>query len=164
MRSPWWLHAKIIGGYAAIDGELELAPLFQRLHRMGKQLALPVIENRRGAMRFYRYEPGARLIRNRYGIAEPGVTADPIRRLDLLLVPLVAFDDTGNRLGMGGGYYDRFATQHRCRMIGVGHEVQRAETLPAADWDQPLTGVITEATWQAFAPKKSQEKRKLKRK
>lgn len=145
------MNAKVIGGYAAADGELELAPLFQRLHRMGKKLALPVVENRRGRMRFYHYQPGARLIRNRYGIAEPDVHARPVDHVDLLLVPLVAFDAGGNRLGMGGGYYDRFAARNPCRLIGVAHEVQRTESLSSADWDQPLAGVITEATWQSFS-------------
>lgn len=152
MRSPWWLNAKVIGGYVALDGELELAPLFERLHGMGKRLALPVVENRRGAMRFYQYQPGDRLIRNRYGIAEPRLSARPVDRLDLLLVPLVAFDTAGNRLGMGGGYYDRFAARNGGRLIGVAHEVQRAENLPNAHWDRPISGVITEATWQTFAP------------
>ena len=148
--SPWWLHGRVIGGYAAADGEVELAPLFARLHRQGKILALPVVEDSRGTMRFYRYRPGDPLLTNRFGIAEPGRASRPVRRLDLILAPLVAFDAAGSRLGFGGGYYDRFAARHRCPMIGIAHDLQRADELPVDVWDQRLSGVITEVGWQVF--------------
>ena len=77
----------------------------------------------------------------------------PAISLDLVLVPLVAFDRRGTRLGMGAGYYDRFfgsiARALRPRIVGVAHEVQRsAADLPAAAWDVPLDGVLTERGWQ----------------
>ena len=150
LRSPWALRAHVIGGYAATDGELELAPLFNRLHRMSKVLALPVIESGEGRMSFFRYRPGDALLTNRHGIAEPGQHSRHVARLDLLLVPLVAFDGHGTRLGMGGGFYDRFAARHGCTMVGIAHEIQRADALPREDWDHPLAGVVTETSWQMF--------------
>lgn len=145
----WWLNARNIGLYAAADGEVDLAPLTLALHRMGKRLALPVIEPA-GSMRFYRYRPGDRTVRNRYNISEPASAASPSGPLELLLVPLVAFDAEGNRLGMGAGYYDRYAARHPCRLVGVAHDCQRATALPVAPWDQPLHGVVTESGFVSF--------------
>lgn len=151
---PW--HTRTVGLYVANDGELDATPLLERLPGMRKRVALPVV-NRGGGLTFYRYRPGAELIVNRYGILEPAPGADFVHplALDLLLMPLVAFDDHGMRLGMGAGYYDRYLARIPPRMrpllVGLAHEVQRCpEPLPAASWDVPLDGVITEAGWQRF--------------
>lgn len=151
---PW--HVRTVGLYLANDGELDTAPLLQRLPGMRKRVALPVV-SRSGIMSFYRYRPGAALLVNRFGILEPAPGAAFVHplALDLLLMPLVAFDDRGVRLGMGAGYYDRYlariAPRLRPLLVGLAHEVQRsAEPLPAARWDVPLDGVITEAGWQRF--------------
>ncbi len=97
---------------------------------------------------------------NQYGIPEPRPVEliDP-RSLDLVLTPLVAFDDSGNRLGMGAGYYDRcFAfLGHRKfwfsppKLVGVGYSVQHVEPITAAPWDIPLWGIITEKGFRGFA-------------
>jgi 5-formyltetrahydrofolate cyclo-ligase len=152
--------ARTIGLYMANDGELDLAPLAARLRTAGKCLALPVVRGAPGRtahLEFYRWDAEAALIRNRYGIPEPapGAAFLPVIALDLLLMPLVAFDHHGTRLGMGAGYYDRFlgATAPGLRpcLVGVAHEVQRsAQLLPAAPWDVPLDGVLTERGWQPF--------------
>lgn len=138
------------------DGELSTLALLTRLLRTRKRLALPVV-SRRGSMDFYRYRQRTPLITNRYGILEPAPGAPhlPPLALDLLLMPLVAFDDGGMRLGMGAGYYDRYLGRLpptlRPRLIGLAHEVQRsALPLPAAAWDVPLDGVLTEAGWHPF--------------
>ncbi len=90
--------------------------------------------------------------KNNFGIAEPGdrgriLTAE----LDVVLVPLVGFDDAGNRLGMGGGFYDRHfsflrSRTHfrRPRLIGVAYEMQRLPKLPTDPWDVPLWAVVTD--------------------
>ncbi|MFU8814224.1 MAG: 5-formyltetrahydrofolate cyclo-ligase [Pseudomonadales bacterium] len=149
------LRARVTGLYFANDGEVELAPLLARLLRMRKRIALPVVR-RDGVMSMHRYRRGAPLVRNRFGIPEPrdAPLLSPLG-IDLLLVPLVAFDEFGNRLGMGAGYYDRYLGRVppslRPRLIGVAHEVQRSPTpLPRADWDIPLHGVLTERGWQPF--------------
>jgi 5-formyltetrahydrofolate cyclo-ligase len=145
-----------IGGYWAADAEVDLDPLLTELDYRHKELALPVV-NRRGHMSFFRYQPGAPLIVNRYNIPEPASGAPFVngRSLDLVLVPLVAFDEFGVRLGMGAGYYDRYLgslpAALRPRVIGIAHEVQRSpDPLPFGDWDVPMDGVVTERGWQPF--------------
>ena len=148
------LRARRIGLYWAADGELDLGRLAKKLSARGKALALPAVSNN-GDMSFYRYRPGDALVTNRFNIPEPAPAAGFIngRSLDLLLIPLVAFDAKGNRLGMGAGYYDRYLAKLgpalRPRIIGVAHGVQRSdEPLPVEPWDVPLDQVITEAGWQ----------------
>ena len=91
---------------------------------------------------------------NRYGIPEPNCHANEWiepHQLDLVLMPLVGFDSEGNRLGMGGGYYDRsfaFLTQpgsiQKPHLLGIAHELQRVDTLPHEAWDVPMNAVVTE--------------------
>ncbi len=146
-------NAQTIGLYWPADGEVDLAPLIASLDP-GKQLALPVV-SAKGQMDFYRYRPGDTLVPNRFQIPEPRLEAGLVQgeRLDLLLMPLVAFDAQGTRLGMGAGYYDRYlgklAAADRPYTVGIAYEVQRSDRpLPSAAWDVPLDAVITEAGWQ----------------
>lgn len=158
VRSPLMCRAQRIALFIAADGEPDLSGLAQRLFVLNKTLALPVVRN--GAdMDFYRYDPAAPLIPNRYGIGEPPRAARYLdtRSIDVMLMPLVAFDDAGNRLGMGAGFYDRHIKQLpmtlRPRLVGVAHEVQRCpERLPSAHWDMPLDAVLTEDGWQIWKP------------
>ena len=139
----------------AIDGEPQLQPLLARLARMQKQLALPVI-GRDNRMDFFAHQPSEPLVANRYGIPEPAPGTPFVATLSLsvVLTPLVAFDNNGNRLGMGGGFYDRHFARLppdlRPSLIGVAHEVQRATKLPSASWDLPLDAVLTEAGLRVF--------------
>lgn len=148
-----------VGAYLsnAADGELDTLPLLQRLWSMSKVVAVPVVAARQAHMNFYRLTPDARLLRNRFGIGEPPMGSPFIHPLglSLLFMPLVAFDDQGNRVGMGLGFYDRFLGRLpatlRPRLIGLAHEVQRSPArLEHKPWDIPLDGVITEAGWQSF--------------
>jgi 5-formyltetrahydrofolate cyclo-ligase len=148
------LSGRTFGAYVAADGELDPSPLLRRLLHPRRRLGLPVV-GRGGTMDFYRVRRDTRFVTNRFGIAEPapGTPWIPPLSIDVLLMPLVAFDDRGNRLGMGAGFYDRFLGRlpHRLRprLIGMAHEVQRSdEALPTAPWDVPLDGVLTEAGWQ----------------
>ncbi|MFN3713735.1 MAG: 5-formyltetrahydrofolate cyclo-ligase [Alcanivoracaceae bacterium] len=151
--AQWRLRgARHIGLFLAADGELDPLPGLLTLDGLSRQLYLPVLPKSTDAvLQFVRWQPGEALIPNRYGIGEPVLkrrALTPLWRLDLLLMPLVAFDDEGNRLGMGGGFYDRALANlqtrpHRPRLIGVAHAFQRVERLPTAPWDQPLDGVIT---------------------
>lgn len=151
--SPLVWRARRIAAYLAIDGEPDLQPLLASLAAMGKQLALPVIRRDR-RMDFFAYDANTPLIPNRYGILEPAPGARYVHTLSLglVLTPLVAFDDSGNRLGMGGGFYDRHFARVPDglgpRLVGVAHEAQRAPALEAAPWDQPLDGVLTEAGYR----------------
>ncbi len=140
------------------DGEVDLSPLFPRLWQTGRRVYLPVIAGPR--LWFAPFTPDTRLADNRFGIPEPAGRrrgSCPVMALDLVLVPLVAFDTTGIRVGMGGGYYDRtFAyLRHRLRLrrprlVGVAFSLQRRERLPARPWDVPLDGAATDAGFEWF--------------
>ena len=94
---------------------------------------------------------------NRFGIAEPDLPASqllPATRLDIIVVPLVAFDGHGNRLGMGGGFYDRSladSSGHSPLLIGYAHDLQQVNQLPARPWDKKLHAVVTESGCQWFS-------------
>jgi 5-formyltetrahydrofolate cyclo-ligase len=150
--------AERIALYLPKGGEVDLTPLIDRALRAGKRCYLPVVG--RSGLTFLPYAPGTVLRRNRFGIPEPQV---PVRRraapstLDLVLCPLVAYDPRGNRLGMGGGYYDRtFAFAGRRRhwrrpvLLGTAYAFQRVPALDPAPWDVPLHGVATEAGVEWF--------------
>jgi len=160
-QALFW-RARRIALYLPNDGEMDLTPLLHRCVALGKRCYLPVI-SRIGHNRlwFAEYRPGEKLRANLYGIPEPANAKwrgrSPIG-LDLILMPLVGFDERGNRLGMGGGYYDRTLAylrhrQHwrRPRLLGVAYEFQRLDQLACEAWDVPMHGVITESKlrlWQ----------------
>ena len=150
--------SKRIGCYLSQDGEMDLAPLMKRLGNLSKQLYLPVLRGPR--LWFLPFDPQTRFVKNRFGILEPDAPASTRcapQALDLVLAPLVAFDDRGQRLGMGGGYYDRtFAyllNRHywrRPRLIGIAYDLQRVPALTARKWDVPLDGIATESGLRFF--------------
>lgn len=149
----WAGQAHRIGIYFAGNGELDPLPAFQQIPLRHKQLYLPVLDPlRAGMLRFVPWNRDTRLTTNRFGIPEPCLRQHQgvqTWTLDLILMPLVAFDDYGNRLGMGGGFYDRTLEalwRHpvRPRLVGVAHGFQRVEHLPAASWDIPVDTVITD--------------------
>lgn len=153
MRTSWWRKARHIAFYWPADGEVSLLPLLRQSLRRGKDCYLPVVRGRE--LEFRRFQPGRTLHRNRYGIPEPRDTEPrDARRLDVILLPLVAFDLDCNRLGMGAGFYDRaLATKHHRSplRIGIAYELQRIPQLPVDPWDVPLHGVVTESRvyrWQ----------------
>lgn len=145
--------ARHIGLYLAADGELDPLPALLGADKARRVLYLPVLPKHADAvLHFVRWIPGEPLIPNRYGIGEPAIQGrhlTPLWRLDMLLLPLVAFDAEGNRLGMGGGFYDRAlaALQRqpkRPHLTGVAHHFQKIDKLPVAPWDQPLDEIITD--------------------
>lgn len=148
---PAFRRARRIGFYLAHGGEIDPAPLRRRAERLGKRCFLPVLHplghNR---LHFVAWREGELLVRNRFGIAEPLLRRPvPTWSLDLILVPLVAFDAAGNRLGQGAGFYDRALAFRRRgrrhpRLIGLAHAFQQVPQLAAAPWDVPLDGIATE--------------------
>jgi len=140
--------------YIANDGEIDPAPLMALALRQHKSCYLPILSRiQSDRLWFAPYEPRAIFSRNRFGIPEPVVPARHWIRandLDLVFLPLVAFDSEGNRLGMGGGFYDRtlaFLGSRRYwekpHTIGLAHELQRVPSLATRSWDIPLQGIIT---------------------
>ena len=124
----------------------------------GKSTYLPVLNAwPRTRMVFQRIMPNERLRPNRFGIAEPAFRPNRQRRiwtLDLVLMPLVGFDEEGGRLGMGGGFYDRSLAYrgrrkngHKPTLLGLAHECQKVDRLPLEPWDVSLQATVTDQRW-----------------
>ena len=144
--------ARRVACYLCNDGEMDLGPVMSLLRSQGRQVLLPTLHGE--GLWFFPFDEQTPLAANRFGIAEPDVPAHTrcrARDLDLVLMPLVAFDPEGNRLGMGGGYYDRTFSYLKSRiiwkkplLIGIAYEFQRLQSIPPQTWDVPLHGVATE--------------------
>jgi 5-formyltetrahydrofolate cyclo-ligase len=159
LRHGLLLRAQRIGFYLPNGGEFDSHPVLNQALLMQRECYLPLVPRRGRILRFGRFNRNTRMTTNRYGIAEP-IDARPIRarQLDLLLIPLVGFDQQGYRLGMGGGYYDAtLAFMHhrrlwrKPRLVGVAYECQRVAMLPHDPWDMPLDAVLTERQLYRFA-------------
>jgi len=147
-----------IAFYLSNDGEIDLSLLIQHAWQQGKQCYLPVLaEPNTSRLWFIPYTAESKLRNNRFGIPEPiHPRKTRLRKtlsLDLILMPLVAFDEKGNRLGMGGGFYDRtlsFLRQrkywHKPNLLGVAYELQKQKQLETNDWDVPLQSIVTETS------------------
>jgi 5-formyltetrahydrofolate cyclo-ligase len=154
-------HGRRIAFYIAVRGEMDPSPLLQRALCTGKSVFLPILRERpaRGLW-FAPFTARSGLSKNRFGIPEPNYSHNKLVMpwsLDLVFVPLVAFDSEGHRLGMGGGYYDRtfaFKTKRSHlkgpTLVGLAHEFQLQSKLPVMPWDIPLDAVITEETIYNF--------------
>ena len=151
IRHPWFCRARHVAIYLAFDGELDLTMFIRTATAQGRRLFAPQLSPSRQRMRFIHYGR-TDTVGNHFGIDEPaaGRPIDP-RSLDLVLLPLVGFDNTGTRIGMGGGHYDRLFSflntrhkWHHPKLLGVGFEFQRQQTLPREPWDVALHGAITE--------------------
>ncbi len=138
--------ARVVAGYLPIRTELDPMPAMLALHGLGFQLCVPVIEAPRHPLRFRAWTPGVALVRGPFGVSVPaeGAEVEP----DILLVPLLAFDSHGNRLGYGGGFYDRTLHALRARRVawgyGFAYERQLVPAVPRAMTDAVLDGVVTE--------------------
>ena len=157
-QHPLFRRAKHISLYLPTDGEIDPRLLLRAAQRRGKATYLPVLSAwPRTKMVFQRVRPGEKLLPNRFRILEPRVNVRRQRKvlaLDLVLLPLVGFDDAGGRLGMGGGFYDRSLAylarrQHwrKPTLLGLAHECQKVERLVQASWDVPLAGTVTDKHW-----------------
>lgn len=143
-----------IACYLANDGEIDPYLIIEHAEFFGKEVYLPVLSPLKNSLYFAPYKTGDRLKLNRFKIPEPDCHPSKwlnARQLDLLLLPLVAFDARGNRLGMGGGFYDRTLAylQHqrfwkKPALMGLAHEIQKAGQLNRQSWDIPLDYIITE--------------------
>lgn len=146
--------------YLTNEGEINTAPLIQALLAIGKNLYLPVLHPfAAGYLLFQHYRPQTPLQPNRFGIAEPVLNCaeiKPLAELDVIFTPLVAFDSQGQRLGMGGGFYDRTLAQlpfdATTTVIGLAHDCQQVTAVPVEAWDQPLDAVITPSQYFQFKP------------
>lgn len=139
--------AKRIALYHAVNGEVNLDALWRSAPLHGKFCYFPALTQNKHLL-FLPATPATPFRDNRYGIGEPKV--DPSlamrpREIDLILMPLVGFDEYGTRLGMGAGYYDRsLAQENHPLLIGVAYEFQRLPFIVRDEWDVPLYAIVTE--------------------
>lgn len=163
LRSRWLQRPKHIAVFLSQDGELATQDLIQTLWQRGHHVYLPVLKTLRGrAMAFAPFTPDTEFHFSKFGIAEPK-TPQKLHRfgnqLEVIITPLVGFDETGGRLGMGGGFYDRtFAFKRdpkrtRPVLIGWAHDCQKVEKIAQQPWDVPLDAVVTEK--KLYLPKKT---------
>lgn len=153
---PQVTQAKTVALFLSFDGELDTMPLIRALWKANKAVYLPVLHPFScGNLLFLRYSETTPLVRNRLKIMEPQLDVRqvlPLSQLDVLVTPLVVFDSEGQRLGMGGGFYDRTMQnwqQHRFYPVGLAHDCQWVPELPAETWDIPLPAVVTPSRlWQ----------------
>lgn len=148
---PLFQRAKHIALYLAQDGEIDPNAILKQTRKQHKTCYLPVLMPG-NTLRFKAFRKKSRMKDNRFGIPEP--QGNHFRRtgtLDLVLFPLVAFDEDGGRLGMGGGFYDRtfaWIRQHpklrRPKLLGLAHHFQKVDQLKLESWDIPLDGIVTD--------------------
>lgn len=171
-------HAKRVAIYKTNDDELSTQYLIEYLWQQKLDVFLPVIHPfSRGHLLFFRYTPDTEMRKNQYGIEEPKLDITQLcltSDLDIIFTPLVAFDEQGNRLGMGGGFYDRTlasllvspnsrlnqaskniamqrASAHNIvKVIGLAHDIQKAQQLPRQSWDIPLPYILTPTQFYRF--------------
>ncbi|MFT7006905.1 MAG: 5-formyltetrahydrofolate cyclo-ligase [Colwellia sp.] len=150
LNHPRVQSAKKIALYLANDGELDPMSFINWCWQQGKQVYLPVLHPFcPGHLLFLLFEKTSFMVKNQYGINEPKLDVTkvcPLEQLDVLCTPLVAFDCSGARLGMGGGFYDRTLVnwqKNQLYPIGIAHDCQQIDQVPVEYWDIPLPEIIT---------------------
>ena len=154
-KTPMFRKSERIAFYVANDGELDPSHLMATAWATGKSCYLPVLTpTHEKSLLFAPYESDTPMTYNQFGIPEPAISVRhriKARYLDLIIMPLVAFDKQGNRLGMGGGYYDRTlsflnvrAKWIKPRLVGIGHSFQEVPSIESESWDVPLSYLATE--------------------
>jgi 5-formyltetrahydrofolate cyclo-ligase len=139
----------IVGGYHALPDEADPRALLARLVEMGAHIAFPRMAAKAMPLEFHLVPDGEVLSPGRYGIPEP-MAHWPAVAPALLLVPLLAFDVTGHRLGYGGGFYDRTLEALNVPAIGIAYGGQEVASIPAEPHDRRLDGILTEHGLQRF--------------
>jgi 5-formyltetrahydrofolate cyclo-ligase len=152
VRAAWFQRAKRIACYLPAPDEVNTWTIIARAWRMKKRIFAPVVK-KNSKMLFQEITPDTDLWLNQFGIREPteGETV-AARTLDVVVTPVVAFDSSNNRVGMGGGYFDRSFSflKHRNllfhpRLIGVAFDCQKVEQITSNPWDIRLFSTITES-------------------
>jgi len=142
----------VVAGYWPIRDELDPRPLLARLREMGHRLCLPVVADPH--LLFRVFDRDSAFEAAGFGTMAPGPESEEVRP-DVLLMPLSAFDDAGNRIGYGKGHYDTaiaaLEKNGPIRCIGLAFDVQKVETVPAEPHDKRLSGVLTESGFKRFA-------------
>lgn len=152
VASPWFRQSTSIGCYLPAHDEVATWSLIERALERKKRVFVPAIA-KNGKMKFVSFDDQSSLRRNTFGLFEPAA-GSPLaaKNLDVVVTPVVAFDEKGNRIGMGGGYFDRaFAfLRHRKhfvrpKLLGAAFDCQKVTQIAANPWDIPLLAVFTES-------------------
>ncbi|UUX51723.1 5-formyltetrahydrofolate cyclo-ligase [Nisaea acidiphila] len=145
--------ASVVAAYWPFRTEIDPRPLMHALHARGHRIVLPVVARKAAPLSFRLWGPGAPLVKAGLGGLVPDIGA-PELDPTMLLVPMLAFDDAGYRLGYGGGFYDRTLEKLRAggpvRAIGIAYEAQRVDAVPREATDQRLDALLTEAGFTEF--------------
>ena len=149
--TPFLAGVKSVAGYQAMSGEISLDPLFKYCHKEGITTLLPIMRNK--ALMFAPFDATTTFSTKQYGIQEPDTDESTWLKpteLELVLVPLVAFDNTCNRIGMGGGFYDRSFELRKTNagppaLVGVAHAFQQVDDVFVESWDVGLDFVVSDA-------------------
>lgn len=137
-----------VAGFWPLEGEIDIRPLLHALATLGYDIVLPVTPKRGEALTFRKWNLDDALLTGRYGTKHPD---GPEMTPDFILVPLLAFDATGNRLGHGAGYYDRtLAALPQAYRLGCAFSVQEFDTIPTGPVDTKLDAVATESGLKRF--------------
>ncbi len=155
IKLPVYIKARRIAAYLAVDGECDAQMIMDHADLMGKEIYLPVlVATRRPKLLFARYTHNTPMVRNRFGILEPRPVREHLRtarEMDIVITPLVGFDENLNRVGMGGGFYDSTFSFHRIRqhwkhprLIAIAYECQKTPVHSSNSWDVPMDMVISE--------------------
>ncbi|MDO5091362.1 MAG: 5-formyltetrahydrofolate cyclo-ligase [Cardiobacteriaceae bacterium] len=148
--------ARHIALFLPLEEEIDTRPLLQALWQRGAHPYLPYTPGKNRALHFLPYQADTPIYPAALGIPAPADNPRARRNghtLDLIIVPLVAWDNSGNRLGMGGGFYDRtFAQTPRPPLWGFAYDCQQVDALPRAPWDIALDAVVSESRFLTFAP------------
>lgn len=150
--------ARRIACYYPAGNEVDCLPFVSAAWERGRTILLPTLHG--PELHFLPCGPDTDFLRNRYGIPEPVTDRSQTVRpceIDVVLVPLVAFDDQGNRIGMGGGYYDRSFrfmlhrnVWQRPKLVGIAYDIQKVPKIKARSWDVPVQCVLTETNIYRF--------------
>ena len=157
VQHPLFQSSRHIACYYASKSEFDTQPIINAIWDNGKICYLPILAENK-SLNFVRYHRNEELQLNQYSIPEPVNTQHTVQteKLDLVLTPLTAFDRNGNRIGSGGGFYDRtFAFMFNRgdkspTILGVGYAMQECEAIQADMWDMKLDGILTESALIEF--------------
>ena len=149
--------ASVVSGYWPIQDEVDTRMLLRRLHEEGMRCALPVTQGKDRELLFRRWQPGDILEEGIFSVAVPSPD-QPTLTPEIMLVPLLAVDREGNRLGYGGGYFDRTLLDRRCGSegpvvaVGLAYEAQLVSVVPRDEGDVRLDWLVTEQNVYRFGP------------
>ncbi len=145
LNSEWFKNSNTIMSYISIKNEIDLQEINETIIKLGKTLVLPVIDNNGENMKSVKVDTLENLKEKKFGVMEPDFGEEiKYNEIDLVIVPGVAFDINGNRIGFGKGYYDRFLRGYNGKTIVLAYDFQVLENIETEEHDEKVEEIITE--------------------